>query len=482
MGIIPELQTQLKWRELLPICMRLEKQKKEREKKGRPYRGNGRISDKVLKSLPFSLTPGQEKAIQSLREFLVRPFQFQGLLQGDVGSGKTLVGLLAAAVVMESKCQVALMVPTEILAMQQYKVVKKFLKDSGVVCSLLLGSTPASERRLILKCLKSADVQLIVGTHVLYSSDVIYKHLGFVIIDEQHRFGVEQRTALIARGRAPDVLYMSATPIPRTLTHTLYGDLENLIMEDMPPGRKPVSTRLVPYHKRADMYDFLLQEVEKGTQVYWVVPRILGGGEEKKNADLIDSGVSEEDIRSLHALSEELKRYSSDWNIEIVHGQLPAEQKDDVLQGFQRGVIEVLVSTTVIEVGIDVANANLMIIENPDRFGLAQLHQLRGRVGRGEKQAWCFLALPQNRYPDQTMEKLRKFCENNDGFEIAEMDLLYRGSGDVEGIQQSGFNNLRFTRLIEDYELVMEVRRVCREALAEKTGIPEDDIRKVVGD
>jgi len=460
MAAIPSGMRQIKIRELIPVCIRMEESKRERAKKGRSLIGTGELADMIKSSLSFELTKGQKESINNIIKALERPEQVHGLLEGDVGSGKTLTALLACTPALESNNQIAVMVPTEILAQQQFKSISSLVKNTGIRTALLLGSTSATDRKEILDDLKNGEIHILIGTHVLYSADVVYHKLGFVIIDEQHRYGVHQREALISKGHDPDVLYMTATPIPRTLTHTLYGDLENFVLRDMPPGRKPINTRLVPGNKRNDMYDFLVKQVETGEQIYWVVPRIID-----KSDEGIEGVEPKIELQSLEALHKELKSYSSNWKIDVVHGQLAADQKESILLNFKDGKTNILIATTVIEVGIDVPNANMMIIENPDRFGMAQLHQLRGRVGRGEKQAWCFLAMPTEGYPDKTMEKLTKFRENNDGFKIAELDLEFRGSGDIEGISQSGFGALQHTDLIRDFSLVMEVRQKCSELM-----------------
>jgi ATP-dependent DNA helicase RecG len=461
---IPSLRRQLKIRELLPLSLRLEAVKRERSKAGRAWAPAKTLREKLLAALPFQLTKGQEQSVAEITKLQAAPGQFCGLLQGDVGSGKTVVALLAAANVIEAGGQAALMAPTEILAIQHHQTVSPWLKAAGLRCALLTGDTPDSERKDLVAALAGGELPFVVGTHALFSGDVRFRNLGLAIIDEQHRFGVNQRQALAEKGRNPDLLYMSATPIPRTLAQTVFGDLENFELREKPAGRLPVKTRLVPPNKRKDMMGFLLKEVAEGNQVFWVVPQIgrteRTAKQKEEDPDIfIPAGRPEEDIATLERVSKELAAFSRDWKIDVVHGRLPAEKKEAVLKAFRQGVTRVLLATTVIEVGVDVPQANLMVIESPDRFGLAQLHQLRGRTGRGSAQAWCFLAQPEREWPVETFDRLAGFAETADGFAIAEMDLKMRGTGSLEGTAQSGYGGLRFTDLIEDFALTQEVRR-----------------------
>ncbi len=468
---LPDLRRQLKLRELLPLSLRLTALKRERARVGRAWPRPASLPDRLRKALPFTPTGGQEAAVKAIGAGLEAKSQFFGLLQGDVGSGKTVVALLASAGVLEAGGQVALMVPTEILAVQHHRTLSPWLEAAGIRSALLTGETRGAQREALLAGLRAGDIGFVTGTHALFSADVAFKDLGLVVIDEQHRFGVQQREALAGKGDHPDVLHMSATPIPRTLTQTVFGDLENLALTEKPAGRLPVKTRLVPPNKRGDMLGFLRKEALGGNQVYWVVPQIGGREEEaaekalarerEKDPDLFRPGRGrlEEDIATLDRVKAELDAFSKDWKVAIVHGRMPAEQKDAALKAFRDGAVHVLLATTVIEVGVDVPAANLMVIESPDRFGLAQLHQLRGRTGRGSAQAWCFLAEPDRPWPVETYDRLAGFCETQDGFKIAEMDLKLRGTGNLQGTDQSGYGGLRFTDLLADFELTQEVRR-----------------------
>jgi ATP-dependent DNA helicase RecG len=473
---IPALRRQLKVRELLPLSLRLEAMKAERRKVGRSWPVSASLKTKLREGLPFTLTGGQAEAIDAISSFQAQAGQFCGLLMGDVGSGKTVVAMLTASNVLEAGGQVALMAPTEILAGQHYQTLAPFLSKAGIRAGLITGDTAKSERDALTADLASGALRFVVGTHALYSGDVQFKNLGLAIIDEQHRFGVQQRQALSAKGGHPDILYMSATPIPRTLAQTVFGDLENFVLKDKPAGRLPVKTRLVQPEKRKDMLGFLLKEALGGNQVYWVVPQIGAKGETSAKAAKVaaeDPDIfvpapkrPEEDIASVDKIKAELAAFSKEWKIGIVHGKLPAEKKEAALAAFRKGELHVLVATTVIEVGVDVPQANLMVIENPDRFGVAQLHQLRGRTGRGSAQAWCFLAVPDRAWPVETFDRIAGFAETTDGFKIAEMDLRSRGTGNLEGTDQSGYGGLRFTDLLEDFDLTQEVRRYAEGKVA----------------
>jgi ATP-dependent DNA helicase RecG len=487
MESIPSLRRELKIRELLPLSLRLEALKRERLKVGRAWPISQHLGKALQSGFPFTLTEAQSQAVGTISHGQAEASQFCGLLQGDVGSGKTVVALLAAANVLEAGGQVALLAPTEILATQHMQTLSPWLAAAKIQCGLLIGDTVKADREPLLAKLASGELSFIIGTHALYSAGVIFQNLGLAIVDEQHRFGVQQRQAIAAKGQHPDILYMSATPIPRTLAHTVFGDLESLVLKEKPPGRLPVKTRLVPAQKRHDMMAFLLKEALSGNQIYWVVPQI-GKTSEKRVSDDPDiialparkpaprsqdalfpdtlemepGRRADEDIATLEKVEKELSAFSPEWRVGIVHGRLPQDRKEAVLKAFRSGETHLLLATTVIEVGVDVPNANLMVIEGPDRFGLAQLHQLRGRTGRQATQAWCFLAMPEQEWPADTLERLTGFSETDDGFKIAEMDLKSRGTGNLEGTDQSGYGVLRFTDLIADFELTQEIRRYAR--------------------
>lgn len=374
-------------------------------------------------SLPFEPTVAQRKVLQQIAGDLRGEHAMSRLVQGDVGCGKTAVAFGSIELAAASGFQACMMAPTEILAVQHYENAKKILAPLGVRCRLLTGSTRAKERKTILQELKTKQCDAVFGTHALISRDVEYAKLGLVITDEQHRFGVNQRTSLQLKGKTddsfPHVLVMSATPIPRTLALILYGDLDLSVIDEMPKGRMPVKTRLVPENKRDAMYSFLRSEISKGKQAYIVCP-------------LVEEDDEQQELHSAKALFESLK--SNELNglrIGLTWGSQKPAEKDRVLHDFTGGIFDVLVSTTVIEVGVNNPNATIMIIENAERYGLSQLHQLRGRVGRGQDESWCFL------FADPS-DKLRVFCSTNDGFVIAQKDLELRGPGDLIGTRQSG--------------------------------------------
>lgn len=464
---LPLLRRQLKVRELLPLSLKLEALKRERRKVGRAWPQAMELRAALTRALPFQLTAGQAESVESISACQAAPGQFCGLLMGDVGSGKTVVAMLAAANVIGNGGQAALMAPTEILAAQHFHTLSPFLAKAGLRTALLTGDTPKAEREAITADLRAGKLPFVVGTHALYSGDVAFQRLGLAIVDEQHRFGVAQREALAKKGGHPDILYMSATPIPRTLAQTVFGDLETFTLRDKPAGRLPVKTRLVGPEKRADMLGFLVKEALGGNQVFWVVPQIgpsapkPGKGGEAEDPDIFTppSRRPEEDIATVDKVKSELEAFSKAWKVGVVHGRLTAEKKEAALTAFRKGELHALVATTVIEVGVDVPQANLMVIEGPDRFGVAQLHQLRGRTGRGAAQAWCFLTLPAREIPPETYERLASFAEITDGFAIAELDLKTRGAGALEGTEQSGYGGLRFTDLLEDFALTQEMRR-----------------------
>ena len=379
--------------------------------------------DEYWKSLPFSATQAQKKVLINIAADLKKRMAMSRLVQGDVGCGKTAVAFGAILLTVKSGFQASMMAPTEILAVQHYEDACRTLEPLGIRCRLLTGSTKAKERRTVLQELKECKCDVLFGTHALISKDVEYGKLGLVITDEQHRFGVKQRSNLQMKGReadkVPHVLVMSATPIPRSLALILYGDLDLSVIDEMPHGRLPVKTRLVPEHKRNDMYSFLRKEVSAGKQAYIVCP-------------LVEEDEEQHELRSAKEVFDSLKQDElKGLKLGLTWGSQKTEEKKLVLHHFSDGTYEVLISTTVIEVGVNNPNATIMIIENAERYGLSQLHQLRGRVGRGSSESWCFLF-------GEPSEKLRVFCSTNDGFVIAQKDLELRGPGDLIGTRQSG--------------------------------------------
>ena len=368
--------------------------------------------------LPFEPTSAQRRVLSEVAADLRSRKAMARMVQGDVGSGKTAIAFAAIALAHAGGWQSALMAPTEVLARQHYESAQRILEPLGMKVGLLVGSLTPKQHRLAHEAIASGEWDVAIGTHALITEGVEYHRLGLVVTDEQHRFGVRQRTSLSEKGDAPNVLVMSATPIPRTLSLILYGDLDISIVNELPPGRTPVATRIVPEARREDMYDFLRREVAKGRQVYFVCPLV----EESEAVEALPAEVVYEDLRT-NKLPE--------LRIELVHGRMKATDKDAALERFRTGEADVLVSTTVIEVGVNVPNATVMVIENAERFGLAQLHQLRGRVGRGTEESWCFLMAEPN-------TRLRFLCSTTDGFKIAEKDMELRGPGELFGTRQSG--------------------------------------------
>jgi ATP-dependent DNA helicase RecG len=412
---------------------------------------NDRIRASARKVLPFKLTDGQKTAIADIVGDMARPQPMNRLLQGDVGAGKTIVGLLAALVAMENDLQVAFMAPTEVLADQHLSTIRRFLAGTRFVVEGLTGSTSAKERRSILEALARGDVHLLVGTHALLQDDVVFKALGLAIIDEQHRFGVVQRSLLRRKG-LPDVLVMTATPIPRTLALTTYGDLDVSLMRDRPAGRKPIRTTVRPESRRAEVWDFVRTQLAAGRQAYVIYPVI----EESEKID----------VRAATAMAEQLAREEFyDYTVALLHGRLKSAEKERVMASFTTNQTQVLVSTTVVEVGVDVPNATVMIVEHAERFGLSQLHQLRGRVGRGEAESHCVL-LYQPPLSDDARERLKAMSESTDGFLLAERDLQLRGPGDFCGTRQSGLPTLRIGDLLRDQALMEQARDEARAWLA----------------
>ena len=398
--------------------------------------------------MPFPPTGAQRRVLQEIANDMRGPNSMARMVQGDVGSGKTAVAFGAIYLAVRGGYQAALMAPTEVLARQHYEGAKAMLEPLGMRAGLLVGSLTQKQHRIAHEAIASGEWDVVIGTHALITEGVEYRNLGLTVTDEQHRFGVRQRTELSRKGEAPNVLVMSATPIPRTLSLILYGDLDISIIDELPPGRKGVKTRIVPEDKRQGMYGFLRSEVQKGRQVYVVCPLV----EESEAVDALPAEVVYENLRT---------RDLPDLRIELVHGRMKAADKDAVLEKFRRGEADVLVSTTVIEVGVNVPNASVMVVENAERFGLAQLHQLRGRVGRGSDEAWCFLMAEPN-------ERLKFLASTTDGFKIAQKDMELRGPGDLFGTRQSGSIVCGVGTLAGDTQLLKLVHDEARELLRDR--------------
>jgi len=397
----------------------------------------------VREVLPFELTSAQKRALNDVIRDTQTGTQMNRLVQGDVGSGKTVVAVAAMMHALDSGYQSAFMAPTEILAEQHYASLRKYLQPLGIEPRLLIGSQTKTEREEALRAVRSGDAPVAVGTHALIQNEVAFDRLGLAIVDEQHRFGVAQRATIFGKGDRPHMLLMTATPIPRSLAMTLYGDLDVSIMDEMPAGRKPVKTVLRSEKRRGEVYAFVKDQLEQGRQAYVVYPLV----EESEKVDLKDAVTGYEKLQDQFA----------EHTVGLVHGQMKSDEKDATMRRFKNGEIDLLVSTTVIEVGVDVANATLMIIEHAERFGLSQLHQLRGRVGRSDMQSYCILMAGYKRSAE-AKERLRAMVDTTDGFKISERDLQIRGAGDFFGTRQSGLPDLKIADLTEDDDLIEEAR------------------------
>ena len=486
---IYKAKRELKILELLPFCLRMVKRRENQK-----IRGHERLIDlgNVMAAkarLPFQLTAGQDAALNTIIDGLNGKKQFHALLQGDVGCGKTVVAMLAIMAVCGAGEQCALMVPTDILARQHFKSLKPFFDAAGIRVHLLVGATPAAEKKVILGELQMGLCNVVIGTHALFSKDVFFAKLGLVIIDEQHRFGVSQREALLAKGDYPDMLVMSATPIPRSLAMTLYGDLKVISIKEKPAGRKPIKTRLVNAAKRESMKQFICKEAAGGNLCYWIASRVNADSSDYSAGSSENSAASDSSARSVDDIVNEMRSFiaafgHTDENIAKlkvagVHGQMDDTQRDEIIKQFAAGEIQILVATTVIEVGVNVPAANLMVIDQPDRFGLAQLHQLRGRVGRGNQEAWCFLMTPEGEAAETSMERLSQFAATEDGFEIAELDLKTRGAGNLEGNEQSGNWVFRWFDWIHDQELISQTLERAEHILKDGSAFNETAKEKI---
>ena len=440
----------LKFEELFFLQLSLLKQKyiQSRGSVGLPVTKVGAAFNACYGSLPYELTGAQKRVIREIHNDMKSGHQMNRLLQGDVGSGKTMVAVLSALLAVDNGYQACIMAPTEVLAQQHFANISRYLEPTGVRCALLTGSSTQKERREIHSGLEDGSIGIIVGTHALLEDNVVFHALGLAVIDEQHRFGVDQRAKLWGKGPSvpPHVLVMTATPIPRTLAMTLYGDLDVSVIDELPPGRKPVKTAMISDAKKGSVYNFMRKQIELGRQVFVVYPLIF----ESEKMDLNNLEMGYEEI---------LRRFPDpDYKVAIVHGQQSAEVKNFNMSAFAAGRAQILVSTTVIEVGVDVPNASVMVIESAQRFGLSQLHQLRGRVGRGADESYCIL-VHDFKTSKEAKSRLELMCRTNDGFEIAEEDMKMRGPGDLEGTQQSGLPiKLSIASLAKDGLMLNEAR------------------------
>lgn len=420
------------------------------------------------KYLPFELTNAQKKVIKEIRKDLSTGRQMNRLLQGDVGSGKTLVALMTMLIALDNQCQSCIMAPTEILATQHFRNIEKFLKEMPVTVKLLTGSTKKKEREIIHNGLLNGEVEILIGTHALIEEAVVFKNLGLVVIDEQHRFGVEQRARLWEKSNIPPhILVMTATPIPRTLAMTVYGDLEVSVIDELPPGRKPIKTYHFFERERLRVFHFMKEQIKEGRQIYVVFPLI----NESENQDLQDLMDGFDTLSRYFPLPE--------YQISIVHGKLKPAEKESEMQRFVKGITNIMVATTVIEVGVDVPNATVMIIENAERFGLSQLHQLRGRVGRGGSQSFCILMTSYKLTVDGR-KRIETMVKSNDGFEIAEVDLQLRGPGEIQGTQQSGLIGLKMADIVRDEAILKKARATASRIIKEDPDLQQPENQKMI--
>ncbi len=434
----------LKYEELYQTALNLRWIRRDFALPGTAMHGD-ELREEFLQNLPFTLTNEQMKTVKLLAKESGSPKRMHRLLEGDVGCGKTVTAFIATLPALQERFQVAWITPTEVLAKQSFAEIEHWLKPLGLSAVLFTGSTPAKEKRDTLHGLKTGRIQFVVGTHSLLQDRVGFERLRMIVVDEQHRFGAEQRLSLQQKSPAADLLMMSATPIPQSLASTIYSDLNLLTIRALPNGRKPIKTHLVAEQKRADMEQFIRARIEKHQErVFWVVPRIESVEEDVNELADMESRFNQLSRESMQGLS-----------VGIVHGGMSSEQKELVMNQFSSGDISLLIATTVIEVGINVPEATVMVIENSERFGLAQLHQLRGRVGRGDRDSWAFL-LGSASLSEDSVARLQRFTQAKDGFEIAELDLANRGTGQIAGFRQSGFSELQFSDILIDAKLFQQ--------------------------
>jgi ATP-dependent DNA helicase RecG len=435
------------------------KRRQQKAQTGIPFRLDDKARAAIKQILPFHPTAAQKKVLKEIAADMEKPYPMRRLLQGDVGSGKTIVGFEAAIIAIENGYQVALMAPTEILAQQHYFSARRILENAGYRIVLLTGSLETDRKREVRRHIAQGNAQLVIGTHALLEEKVEFGKLGLVIVDEQHRFGVMQRLKLMKKSGdngesvpEPDVLVMTATPIPRTLALTLYGDLDLSVLNELPPGRTPIVTRQVSDDQSAQVWDFLRKQVGAGHQAYVVYPVIAENEESELKAA----------IKMYRELS---GKVFADFKVGLLHGRLDADLKEQVMRMFQKGELQILVATTVIEVGVDVPTATIMVIEHAERFGLAQLHQLRGRIGRGAAKSFCIL-MTGGKVTEEGQRRLQAMVDTNDGFKIAELDLELRGPGEFFGTRQAGLPSFRVANIIRDGQLLEIAKREAAFVLA----------------
>ncbi len=466
--LLAQAQFRLKFEELFFIQLQLLSKNIVRKQriKGFSFKEVGTyFTDFYKKHLPFPLTEAQKRVIKEIRNDMAHEAQMNRLLQGDVGSGKTIVGFLCMLLALDNAYQACLLAPTEILALQHFSGIQALAEKIDISVGLLTGSTKTKERKELHEALQSGELQILIGTHAILEDKVQFHNLGLAIIDEQHRFGVDQRAKLWKKNHLPPhILVMTATPIPRTLAMSLYGDLDVSVIDELPPGRKPIETLHFFEGKRLRVWHFIKQEIAKGRQVYIVYPLI----QESETLDYKNLMEGYEGISRDFPLP--------DYAVSIVHGQMTPVEKEREMARFVKGETQIMVATTVIEVGVNVPNASVMIIESAERFGLSQLHQLRGRVGRGAEQSYCIL-MTGNKLSNDTKIRMETMCRTNDGFEIAEVDLKLRGPGDMMGTQQSGVLNLRMADLVKDQEILKLARQKAIEILQNDLHLEKEENR-----
>ena len=454
-----EARNRLAFEELLTMQLLLLnlKNKYKNTEKGIKFDSKVKMSD-LINDLPFKLTKAQIRVLEEIDSDMESDKAMNRLLQGDVGSGKTIVSIIAAYKAVKSGYQMAMMAPTSILASQHLENFKNVLEKYDIKCELLLGNTTKKKKEDILSRLKNGEIDIIIGTHSLLEENVIFKNLGLVVTDEQHRFGVRQRSTIVSKGKNPDVLVMTATPIPRTLALILYGDLDISIIDELPPNRKKIDTFAVRKSLEERVNNFVKKQIDEGRQAYIVCPLV----EESEEIE----------AKSVEELTEKYKNeVFKEYKVECLHGKMKPKEKEEIMQRFKEGKIDILISTTVIEVGVDVPNSNIMVIENAERFGLAQLHQLRGRVGRGEYQSYCILKYQGN--SELIRKRMQVMQETNDGFIISEKDLELRGSGEFFGTKQHGIPEFKVANLFEDMKLLKLVQSAAIKILEEDPGLEE---------
>ena len=458
LNALEKAQKRLRFEELFFIQLQLLQKKLEHRKqfKGHLFEKVGDLFNTFYNDhLPFSLTKAQKRVIKEIRSDFGSGAQMNRLLQGDVGSGKTIVAFLSALIAFDNQMQTTIVAPTEILAQQHFHTLSELAQPLGITIKLLTGSTKTAERKVIHSQLQSGELQLLVGTHAVLEPSVLFKNLGFAIIDEQHRFGVAQRAKLWKKNHIPPhILVMTATPIPRTLAMTLYGDLESSVIDELPPGRKPITTAQRTDRNRLAVNQFIKTEVAKGRQVYIVYPLI----EESATMDYKDL------MDGFESISRDFPK--PNYQISIVHGRMKSEDKAMEMERFASGKTQIMVATTVIEVGVNIPNASVMIIESAERFGLSQLHQLRGRIGRGADKSYCIL-MTGNKLSNEAKTRINAMIQSQDGFKLAETDLKLRGPGDLMGTQQSGILQMRIANLSRDAQVIQQVRTVATQLLAD---------------